>query len=117
MDTFGDHALYCAIDVGIKFLHVLVCDTLEDACYRAGVPARKEEALGILSNDGSYLRPADILVYNWDNGQHTCFDVISVSPFIGGGVLHSYEDKLSLMQFLASAINIVINATQTVMVS
>lgn len=61
---FGDHALHCAIDVGLKFRHDLVRDTSADACFRAGVPARKEVALGLLYDDGSALRPADILVYN-----------------------------------------------------
>lgn len=55
-------------------------------CYKAGVAARKEAALGFLSDSGSALRPADILIYNWENGRDVCFDVTVVSPFKGGGV-------------------------------
>lgn len=48
MDIFGDHALHCAKDVGIKFRHDLVRDVVADICYKAGVPVRKEVDLGFL---------------------------------------------------------------------
>lgn len=36
MDIFGDHAIHCASEVGLKFRHDLVKDILADMCYRAG---------------------------------------------------------------------------------
>lgn len=42
--------------------------------------------MGFLSHDGGDAKPADILVYNWEEGRDTCFDVTGVSPFVGGGV-------------------------------
>ncbi|KAF5193093.1 hypothetical protein FRX31_017319, partial [Thalictrum thalictroides] len=37
-------------------------------------------------NEGrSTLRPADILVYNWSEGNHACVDVIGASPMVGLG--------------------------------
>lgn len=86
MDIFGDHALHCAKDVGLKFRHDLVRVITVDICYKAGVSARKEVSLGFLSDDDRDLRLADILVLNWQNGQDVCMDVAGVSPFTGEGV-------------------------------
>lgn len=86
MDIFGDHALHCAKDVGSKFRHDLVRDVVVDICYKANVPARKEVSLGMVSDDGKDLKPADILVVNWENGQDVCMDVTGVSPFTGEGI-------------------------------
>ncbi|XP_026424363.1 uncharacterized protein LOC113320690 [Papaver somniferum] len=83
MDVFGDHAVHCTNEIGLKFLHDLVRDTIADMCYRAGVPARKKVDLGFLTKNGTSLRPADVLVLNWDNGRDVCFDVTIVSPFGG----------------------------------
>lgn len=41
MDVFGDHALHCASEVGLKFRHDLVRDVIMDICYGCGVAARK----------------------------------------------------------------------------
>ncbi|XP_026401420.1 uncharacterized protein LOC113297214 [Papaver somniferum] len=89
MDVYGDHALHCASEVGIKFRHNLVRDLVMDICYRSGVAAGKEVALGFLSDNNNALKPADILIYNWENGQDTCFDVTGVSPF-SSGVIRSF---------------------------
>ncbi|XP_026399180.1 uncharacterized protein LOC113295035 [Papaver somniferum] len=86
MDIFGDHALHCDKDVGIKLRHDFVRDIVADICYKAGVPARKEVSLGFLSDDDKGLRPADILVLNWENGKVVCMDVTGVSPFTGDGI-------------------------------
>lgn len=83
MDDFGDHALHCASEVRQKFRHDLVRDVISDICYKGGVAARKEVNLGFLSDDAKSLRPADIILYNWENGQDDCFDVTGVSPFAG----------------------------------
>ncbi|XP_026391994.1 uncharacterized protein LOC113287446 [Papaver somniferum] len=81
MDVYGDHALHCASEVGIKFRHDFVRDVISDIFYKAGVAARKEVNLGLSSDDGKDLKPVDILVYNWVNGQDFYFDVTGVSPF------------------------------------
>ncbi|XP_026456136.1 uncharacterized protein LOC113357083 [Papaver somniferum] len=86
MDIYGDHALHCAKDVGVKFRHDFVCDIVADICYKASVLARKEVSLGLLSDDDKDLRPADILVLNWKNGKDVCMDVTGVSPFTGEGI-------------------------------
>lgn len=83
MDAFGDHALHCASEVGAKFRHDFVRDVVADICYKAGVAARKEVALGFLSEEGQALKPVYLLVYNWMNGLDVCFDVTRVSPFSG----------------------------------
>ncbi|XP_026397562.1 uncharacterized protein LOC113292985 isoform X2 [Papaver somniferum] len=81
MDVFGDHAVHCAGEVGQKFRHDLLKDVLADMCYKAGVVARKEVSLDLSSNNANSLRPADILVYNWEDGKDVCMDVTGVSPF------------------------------------
>lgn len=60
-------------------------DVILDICYRSTIAARKEVALGLLSDTKVALKPADILIHSWENGQDTCFDVTEVSPFSGGG--------------------------------
>ncbi|XP_026379082.1 uncharacterized protein LOC113273647 [Papaver somniferum] len=86
MDIFGDHALHCAKDIGYKFRHDVVRDVIIDICYKANVPVRKEVSLGLRTNDEKDLKPADILVLNWENGKYVCMDVTGVSPFTGDGV-------------------------------
>lgn len=86
MNVFGDHALHCANEVGLMFIHDLVREIIADICFRADVPARKEVDLGFLANNDTALRPADIFVYTWDNGSNVCLDVTGVLPFTDGGV-------------------------------
>ncbi|KAL8253827.1 hypothetical protein R6Q59_032048, partial [Mikania micrantha] len=31
----------------------------------------------------STLRPADILVFGWERGKHSCVDLTGVSPLVG----------------------------------
>lgn len=83
---FGDHALHSAHEIGYKFRHDLFRDVLSDICLRAGMHALKEVDLGFLSTGGDALRPADILIYNWDMGRNVCLDVTGISHFTGGGV-------------------------------
>ncbi|KAL5698754.1 hypothetical protein ACHQM5_029748 [Ranunculus cassubicifolius] len=42
--------------------------------------------MGFLAENGGELRPADVLIYNWEDGKNVCIDVTGVSPFTGGGV-------------------------------
>ncbi|KAL5713679.1 hypothetical protein ACHQM5_015733 [Ranunculus cassubicifolius] len=92
MDKYGDHAVACGSEIGYKYRHNLVRDTLFDIMGRAGIGVQKEAPLGFLSTDGRVgLRPADILVYGWDRGKNVCIDVTGVSPLVGsekGGFRH-----------------------------
>lgn len=85
MDVFGEHAVHYASEVGGKCRHDLVRDVLMDICYKASVAARKEVSMGLLSDQNVPLKPADIMVYNWENGRDTCFDLMGTSPFSGSG--------------------------------
>ncbi|KAL5702989.1 25S rRNA (cytosine(2278)-C(5))-methyltransferase [Ranunculus cassubicifolius] len=82
MDQFGDHAVQCKSDPGIKHRHDTVRDGLHDILRRAGIAAKKEADIGLREGD-NVLRPADILVYGWVNGQHTCLDLTGNSPLVG----------------------------------
>lgn len=64
MDAFGDHAVHCTNDVGLKFRHNLVRDGLADIFFKSGVVVRKEVSLGIQSGNDPNPRQADIMVYN-----------------------------------------------------
>ncbi|KAL8110192.1 hypothetical protein AgCh_026056 [Apium graveolens] len=86
MDRWGDDAVHCSSDVGVKFRHNLVRDILVDICSKVSIPVRKEAPLGFLSNAGQELRPADLLLFNWSQGKDACLDVTGISPFAGGGV-------------------------------
>ncbi|KAL6517193.1 hypothetical protein OROHE_017899 [Orobanche hederae] len=87
MDQWGDNAVHCTSEVGVKFRHNLVRDTLFDICSKVGVSVRKEAPMGFLSDDGRDLRPADLLLYNWSQGKDACLDVTGVSPFAGAGLV------------------------------
>ncbi|GJS17093.1 hypothetical protein Tco_0411565, partial [Tanacetum coccineum] len=49
MDKWGDHAVHCSSEVGVKFRH----------------------NLGV----GKTIRPADLLLFNWLQGKDACLDV------------------------------------------
>ncbi|KAL6517045.1 hypothetical protein OROHE_018005 [Orobanche hederae] len=88
LDTYGEHAVHCKVDPGFKFRHDHVRDTLYDVLWRAGISAKKEAAVKFLTNplEGrSTLRPADVLIFGWANGKHTCVDLTGVSPLVGIG--------------------------------
>ncbi|KAL5731086.1 hypothetical protein ACHQM5_003845 [Ranunculus cassubicifolius] len=85
MDEFGDHALHCAAEIGVKHRHDQVRDLIFDLCRCAGVPSRKEVPLHCISEDGGNLRPADILLTCWEQGRDVCMDITGVSPFVSSG--------------------------------
>lgn len=64
MDRFGDHAIHCVSEVGLKYRHDMVRDLFFELCYKAGVAARKEASIGLTSDMSTPLKPADIMVYN-----------------------------------------------------
>lgn len=58
--------------------------------------------MGLLADDGSALRPADLMVYNWKNDQDICFNVTGFPPSLVVVYLNLYLVVLSLMLFLVS---------------
>ncbi|GJV80472.1 hypothetical protein Tco_1516342 [Tanacetum coccineum] len=85
MDQWGDHAVHCSSEVGVKFRHDLVRDILVDICSKVGIMVHKEAPMGFLSDDRRDLRPADLLLFNWIQGKDVCLDVTGISPFAGMG--------------------------------
>lgn len=81
MDIYGDHVVHCASEIRGKYRHDMVCDTFADICYKSGVADRKEVHMSFLSDSVKALRPADLLVYNWDNGRDVFYDVTGTYPF------------------------------------
>ncbi|GJT48789.1 hypothetical protein Tco_0974946 [Tanacetum coccineum] len=55
MDQWGDHAVHCSSEVGVKFRHNLVRDILVDICSKVRIIVRKEAPMGFLSKDGKDL--------------------------------------------------------------
>ncbi|GJS99760.1 hypothetical protein Tco_0820930, partial [Tanacetum coccineum] len=52
----------------------------------AGISAKKEALVNFLtdpSDESSTLRPADVLVFGWVGGKHTCVDLTRVSLLVG----------------------------------
>nr|GEU99738.1 pentatricopeptide repeat (PPR) superfamily protein [Tanacetum cinerariifolium] len=62
MDQWGDHAVHCSSEVGVKFRHNLMRDILVDKCSKVGIMVRKEALMGFLSDDEKDQRPADLLL-------------------------------------------------------
>nr|GEW63015.1 hypothetical protein [Tanacetum cinerariifolium] len=58
MDQYGDHAVHCCNEVGVKFRHNLVRDILVDICSKVGIMLQDKDA---------------------------CLDVTGISPFAGTG--------------------------------
>ncbi|GKE76552.1 hypothetical protein Tco_1542672, partial [Tanacetum coccineum] len=85
MDQWGDHAVHCCSEVGVKFRHNPVRDILVDICSKVGIMVRKEAPMGFLSEDRKDLRPADLLLFNWLQGKDACLDVTCISPFASMG--------------------------------
>ncbi|KAK2440786.1 hypothetical protein QL285_012159 [Trifolium repens] len=86
MDRFWEHAVHCRELLGFKYRHDFVCDVLFYVFKRACVSVKKEAPVNFLMDPlkgRSKLRPADILVYGWVGGKHTCLDLTEVSPLVG----------------------------------
>ena len=86
MDKWGDHAVHCSNEIGVKCRHNLVRDMLVNICCKAGISIRKETLVGFSSKAGKDLRPADLLLFNWIHGKDACVDVTGGSPFASTGV-------------------------------
>ena len=83
MDKWGDQAVNCSSEIGVKFRHNLVRDMLLYICCKAGISICKEAPVGFSSEAGKDLRPADLLLCNWFRGKESCMDVTGGSPFAG----------------------------------
>ena len=77
-DSFGDHALHCRDDRGMKGgRHDRIRDKIFRAAQHASLNPRKEMP-GLIP--GTLSRPADIFVENWVDGRKIAFDVSVTSP-------------------------------------
>ncbi|GJS90862.1 hypothetical protein Tco_0773498 [Tanacetum coccineum] len=65
-DIYRDHAVSCAVIVGIKHRHNLVRDTIADICFRYGISDGKEIDIGLGGGCDKPLRHADMLLYSLD---------------------------------------------------
>ncbi|GJX32555.1 hypothetical protein Tco_0242410 [Tanacetum coccineum] len=79
-DIYGDHDVSCAGIIGIKHRHNVVRDTLVDICFRSGISAGKEVDIGLGGGRDKPLRPADMLLYSWDEGLDVRVDLTGSSP-------------------------------------
>ncbi|XP_026436586.1 uncharacterized protein LOC113334575 [Papaver somniferum] len=69
---------------------------------------RIRKFLGLLSDDDKDLRPADILVLNWENGKDVCMDVTWVSPITGEGGSTVVKNLLSIINLGMISISILV---------
>ncbi|GJT58985.1 putative reverse transcriptase domain-containing protein [Tanacetum coccineum] len=86
VDSFGEHAVHCKELPGFKYRHNMVRDVLFDICRRAGISAKKEALVNVLTDPldkRSTLRPADVLVFGWVGEKHAYVDLTGVSPLVG----------------------------------
>nr|GEW20031.1 putative reverse transcriptase domain-containing protein [Tanacetum cinerariifolium] len=91
-DIYRDHVVSCADIIGIKHRHNVMRDTLVNICFRPGISAGKEVDIGLDGGCDMPQRPADMLLYSWDerldhivNGSSTRLSVHTLdmvfSPF------------------------------------
>ncbi|KAK2380247.1 hypothetical protein QL285_067961 [Trifolium repens] len=76
-----------------------------DVFKRARVSVKKEAPVNFLTDplEGrSTLRSADILVYGWVGGKHTCVDLTGVSPLVGQAALRAASSKVAKHQRVCS---------------
>nr|GEU89910.1 putative reverse transcriptase domain, PPM-type phosphatase domain, protein phosphatase 2C family [Tanacetum cinerariifolium] len=85
LDSFGEHVVHYKELLGFKYRHDMVMDILFDICRCAGISAKKEAPVNLLTDpsDGrSTLRPVDVLVFEWVGGKHACVYLTGVSPLV-----------------------------------
>ncbi|GJU26881.1 hypothetical protein Tco_1165502 [Tanacetum coccineum] len=86
-DIYGDHVVSCVGIIGIKHRHNVVRDTLVDICFRSGISAGKEVDIDLGVGCDKPLRPADMLLYSWDEGLDVCVDFTGSSPLTQTGMV------------------------------
>ena len=78
LDEFGDHALHCRDDHGMKGgRHDRIRDKIFKEAQHASLNPTKEMP-GLIP--GSQSRPADVFIDNWVDGRKMAFDVSVTSP-------------------------------------
>ena len=87
MDRYGDHALHCAANPGLKRRHDFLRDTIVALSVEAGLQCRREpQDISFTSASNQPLYPADVFYPNWLGGpgrrRHACVDVTCVSPTV-----------------------------------
>ncbi|GJV65073.1 hypothetical protein Tco_1475901 [Tanacetum coccineum] len=85
-DIYSDHAVSCAVIIGIKHRHNIMRDTLVDICYCSRISARKEVDIGLDRGRDKPLRPADMLLYSWGGGLDVCVDLTGSLPLTQTGM-------------------------------
>ncbi|GKA33126.1 hypothetical protein Tco_0719493 [Tanacetum coccineum] len=86
LDSFEEYAVHCKELPSFKYRHDMVREVLFDICSHARIFAKKVAHVNFLtdpSDEGSTLRPADVLVFGWVGGKHACVDLAGVSPLVG----------------------------------
>ena len=84
-DSYGDHAMHCRDDHGIKISrHDRIRDRIFQEAQRASLNPIKEVP-GLIP--GTLSRPGDIGFESWIDGRKMAFDVSVVSP-TQGAILH-----------------------------
>ncbi|GKB80464.1 putative reverse transcriptase domain-containing protein [Tanacetum coccineum] len=86
-DIYGDHAVSCAGIIGIKHRHNVVRDNLVDICFWSGILAGKEVDIGLGGGCDKPLRPADMLLYSWDEGLDVFVDLTGSLPLTQTGMV------------------------------
>ncbi|GJW54575.1 putative reverse transcriptase domain-containing protein [Tanacetum coccineum] len=86
-DIYRDHVVSRAGVIGIKHQHNVVRDTLVDICFRSGILAGKEVDIGLSGGRDKPLRPADMLLYSWDEELDVCMDLTGSSPLTQTGMV------------------------------
>nr|GEY65544.1 ABC transporter A family member 9-like [Tanacetum cinerariifolium] len=87
VDIYKDHAVSYVGIVGIKYRHNVVRETLVDICFRSGISAGKEVDIRLDGGQDKSLRPADMLLYSWDDGLDVCVDLTGSSPLTQTGMV------------------------------
>nr|GEY42067.1 hypothetical protein [Tanacetum cinerariifolium] len=86
--------LYCAVIVGIKHRHNVVCDTLVDICFRSRILTCKEVDIGLSGGRDKPLHLAVMLLYSGDGGLDVCVNLTGSSPLTQTGMVDFVPDHV-----------------------
>ncbi|GJW72248.1 putative reverse transcriptase domain-containing protein [Tanacetum coccineum] len=92
-DIYRDHDVSCDGIIGIKHRHNVVRDTLVDIYYHSGILVGKEVDIGLDKGREKPLRPADMLLYSWDERLDVCVDLTRSSPLTQTGMVDSVPGR------------------------
>ncbi len=81
LDSLAHHSLSCSSNNDRSIRHNSVRDVVHEYAVQGGFSSRKEVKHLLARNAEDYgLKPADILIENFENGQPLCIDVTVVNP-------------------------------------